>query len=146
MSDIWSLYEQHYGAVPSELLDELKKLEREHTLEQIAEAFEKARGANQGEGAPFGYVAGCLAKMGKAAPRQPLGKSDRLPCYDCEIPTYLDNMTTRTVLGVRYGVCSPCAKAIDEACPGERRDRAYIHLGTARLVEAYWQSVTKVPA
>ncbi len=143
MVDIWTLYEQNYGAVPSERLDELKALERKHTPEQLEEAFEKARDANEGKGAPFGYAGKCLAKMGAApAPKQPLGKMDRLPCYDCQIPTYMDNMTTRTVLGVIYGVCGACAKEIDKARGDQPTGRAWMRMGAARLVEAYWEGVT----
>lgn len=138
MADIWTLYEQNYGRVPSERLDDLKLLERKHSAVQLEEAFGKARDANDGEGAPFGYVQTCLAKMSVAAPGQTRPK--RLLCEGCGMPTYIDNMLLRARMGTDCGVCSDCARR-----PDLWPDDPFEPLGispTAKLVEAYWGSVT----
>ena len=144
MLDIWTLYERNYGPITSERLERLKKLGLKHTPEQIEEAFGKARDANNGEGAPFGYVETCLVEMGVRVPGQTDPK--RLLCERCELSKYLDNMTTRRNYAHTYGICSPCAEAFDregpQMVPTGMRVQDIPLTPTARLVEAYWAGVT----
>ncbi len=135
MADICQLHERNYGDVPSERLEDLKALERKHTPEQLEEAFGKAQDANEGRGAPFGYVESVLAKMGAEIPRQADPK--RLLCDECKMPTYLDRMTTRGLFGNLSGVCEDCAKGFPETTV-----RTIVRTPTARRVEAYWEGVT----
>ncbi len=147
MHDIWTLHEQNYGPVPSERLDELKAMERKHTPEQIEEAFGKARDANEGRGAPFGYVGTTLAKMGAAAAGQ--ADSRKAPCERHGRLVFRDNLVARRCYDTVYAVCDKCAEQIDRHPNPLPRGVAIGDIPLtplARLVEAYWQSVTGATA
>lgn len=143
MPDVWELCREAFGKVPAAWKAKLETMGEAYTPADLETAFRETREA---KGRNIGYTEAILKRLkgerGAQLIKQPLGKSDRLLCDCCELPTYLDNMTTRTIFGVLYGVCGPCAKEIDEECPGRPSERKGIAFETARAVEAYWEAVT----
>ncbi len=142
MPDVLELCREAFGKVPAAWLVKLETWGEAYTAEELVTAFQETK---DGKGRNIGYTETILKRLKgerAAATRQPLGKSDRLLCDCCETPTYVDNMATRTIFGVLYGVCPPCVQEIDEACRNQPTERRGIALGSAGLVEAYWEGVT----
>ncbi len=137
MLDALDLCIEQFEKIPSAWLKKLEAWNETYTPTELAEAFKQTK---DGKGKSLRYTEVILERIKGDRTRAPAA-SEELPCDRCEALVPATDLEPRHFRGKVAVYCGPCA--------ARTRDDPFWVLSltpTARLVEAYWQSVTGVPA
>ncbi len=137
MPDALDLCIETFEKIPSEWLKRLEAWNEAYTPPELAEAFKETK---DGKGKSLKYTEVILERIKRDRTRAPAA-SEELPCDRCDAQVPAADLEPRYHRGKCEVYCGPCA--------ARTRDdpfKVFRLTPTARLVEAYWQSVTGATA